>query len=636
MILTLNHRLYGLNYDINTEKYNTTEIKYDDNLEKAINEYTFKITKENEDYNSEESFKEIGKQRANQIIKKLETYIRNKQSHGDFKKANEPQTSIIKLLLEKHEVKNINKLFKGNEKESTEKTSNYQDNNKNKQEITATFECNGCGKRITLEQPEDNIILLPSDITITPRICGECGSNSFKLVDDSVGAFKYFNKLKKKQFKREKNIKREKKLLSGFVSDNGKGKAEDYTRLSTFDPEAKKNLATDLEEIYHLAYNLNDEKSYLFDYDKQTYIEIDKRGLQAFLGGKEYIRTDTVTADNIIKSTVKRINNNYDYIEFDNKLLNIKTGDYEDKTLGKNNPRPFITPKRIKYNLLESRNENFNETDSKIYTVLYQILGSEENVKDFEQRLGSSIFNKGKEITIYFNPEGNNGRTTLAFIRKLVLGGLARNTNSKQLLSEYNQKLLDRIHELIFDEIKEHSFKDTEEDLKKITGGGITEESRVIQSDEIRETRIDSMVSIFTNPLPEFNLNDTALFRRISIIKLQNRFTHLIKEVNNETVFLINEDIQDEISKDIEGIEHLINNSIYEYKLMKDRNEVFINKKGVEYARAFYFGNDHLINFLSVYTKLTEYETETTTAEEILNNYKQYLKTNNTDLMIDD
>jgi hypothetical protein len=49
-----------------------------------------------------------------------------------------------------------------------------------------------------------------------------------------------------------------------------------------------------------------------------------------------------------------------------------------------------------------------------------------------------------------------------------------------------------------------------------------------------------------------------------------------------------------------------------------------------------FFGNDHLLNFLKVNTKLTDHETETTTADEIYKNYVKYIKDNNIELTLDE
>jgi hypothetical protein len=88
--------------------------------------------------------------------------------------------------------------------------------------------------------------------------------------------------------------------------------------------------------------------------------------------------------------------------------------------------------------------------------------------------------------------------------------------------------------------------------------------------------------------------------------------------------------------KKTRGIEHLIYESIIEYRLMKDKKETLVNKKGIEYARSVYLGNDHMINFLNLYIELTDYETENTTATEILNEFKQYLQDNDIKQIIDE
>jgi len=189
-------------------------------------------------------------------------------------------------------------------------------------------------------------------------------------------------------------------------------------------------------------------------------------------------------------------------------------------------------------------------------------------------------------------------------------------------------------HLVQFDETQTQSFKGTEDHMKKITGGGTDEAERGMYSQDILKTRYKSHITITTNKLPEFELTDIALFGRISIIELKNEFSYLETEINHKNIFPINDNIQAELMEDIQGIENLIYESIIEYNEMRTRGENFINKKGIEYVRAFYFGNDHLINFLKTYCRFTkETAIETTTAQEIYNNYLEYLKDNDIDLI---
>ncbi|MCL2115933.1 MAG: hypothetical protein FWH29_06910 [Methanobrevibacter sp.] len=570
-ILTVNNKIYGLVYDEKHGAYRNYLLKYDEDFYKPIKDFIFKVTENDPNYTKKETINQLTKDRTKYIIKELKAAIRNKQNKGHLNEASELEQVIIKDILRKNNINEINKLFK----------------NKN----------------------------------------GETGTKkALKDIKEGKGTIR--------------------KLLKGYETLNEKGeiKTKLYNTLISLNPKAKKYLTIDLENHYHFAFNLDDNNTYLFDYAKQSYIKVDKRILQEFLAEKEEIRLDTINTDSIIKSTVKRINNNYNYIEFNNKLLNLKTSDYENKTLpitknGKKyktqRPRPFITPKRINYDILESACESFNSDESIVYTTLKQILGTENNIKDFKQRLGASIYNIGKHITIWIG-SGDNGKTILLFIRKIILGSLARNTKPNQLNSEFNQELLNNIHEVIFDETKGESFKGTEDYLKKITGGGTEEETRKIQTHDIIKTRLNSHVVIGTNELPNFNLNDTGLFNRISIIELKNKFSYLTREIDNKTIFPINDNIKEEIEEDKQGLEHLIYDSLKEYMLMKDRNEIFVNKGGIENVRSFYFGNDHLINFLNVYTNLTDHKIETTTATEILSNFEQYIEDNEIGLIIDD
>jgi len=424
------------------------------------------------------------------------------------------------------------------------------------------------------------------------------------------------------------------KLLTGYINKNG-----DFIEYSTLitlsnNPIAKRSLSIDLEDIYYLAINIDDNEPYLFDYEKECYIKVDERILQEFLNRKEGIRLNTTDTGSLLKEIVKRIKNNYNYVEFNNLLLNIMTGKYELKK-ELNKPKRFITPKKIEYDILENPNHNFKPKDSIFYKTLEQILGTSENLKDWKQRIGSKIFNNGKDITIYTTEWANAGKSILNYIDKTIFGILAVNTEPNQLGDKFNHIIFNNRHSVLFDETQGESFKGTEDSLKKITGATAPEEKRGMQTENIRETRLKSHVTITTNTLPEFNLNDIALLERISIIKLPNRFSYNFHEIDNITVFPINDNLMEELEEDREGLEHLIQECIGEYRLMKEKGESFINKKGVEAVKMHYLGNDHLMNFINLYTERTDYETENTTATEIYNNFEQYIKDHDIDLILD-
>lgn len=151
--------------------------------------------------------------------------------------------------------------------------------------------------------------------------------------DEKIAEKETINKELEKDI--ETDNKQNKKLLTGYY--NKKDKLISYDSLITLSRNinAKHHLTIDLEEVYHLSYNKDNDKPYLFDFNSNSYIEINDRILQEFLAKNENIRLNTTDTENLIKSIVKRIENNYNYIEFDNKIFNLKTYDLEDKTIKK-------------------------------------------------------------------------------------------------------------------------------------------------------------------------------------------------------------------------------------------------------------------------------------------------------------
>jgi hypothetical protein len=129
-IFTVNKKIYGFRYD--NEQIHTTNIKYETkDPEKAITDYIFKITKNNEKYNNEAIYNDISTQRTEYIIKELKSAIANNQSHGHLDKANDLEKAKIIDILKEH---NLSNPFEKNtklEKSGTQKALEQIGNNKN-------------------------------------------------------------------------------------------------------------------------------------------------------------------------------------------------------------------------------------------------------------------------------------------------------------------------------------------------------------------------------------------------------------------------------------------------------------------------------------------------------------------------
>ena len=177
---------------------------------------------------------------------------------------------------------------------------------------------------------------------------------------------------------------------------------------------------------------------------------------------------------------------------------------------------------------------------------------------DFLYFLGISlkIGNPLKVIIIYYNEDGNNGKTVLGRINDIIFEEHSFKPRPKDIGDNFFNARADDSNTIIFDEIIPTSFDGKWDELKNYTGsaGG---DDRHMHSDKRGKGKGKGTMFILTNSLPNMPLNDKALITRAMIYSLPNIF--IDAEEYGENEYPLNYNIFTELEEDYNGQEWLCN-----------------------------------------------------------------------------
>ena len=212
----------------------------------------------------------------------------------------------------------------------------------------------------------------------------------------------------------------------------------------------------------------------------------------------------------------------------------------------------------------------YNENPTLIEKTLREILvplnpvkGDPYHIlKDFLYLLGWSLINgnQGKNIIIYYNKEGNNGKSVLGKILKCVFGEKMVMIQPSDFKDTFFNARIDDTNAIVIDEIQSTSLNGHWDLIKKIAGGEIEDNIRVMYSSQRHASKGNGTLFIMTNELPQVPMDDEALLYRLLIYELPNKFVNHPEPYSNE--IKMNPNIFKEIDDDREGLEWLINASI--------------------------------------------------------------------------
>ena len=211
-------------------------------------------------------------------------------------------------------------------------------------------------------------------------------------------------------------------------------------------------------------------------------------------------------------------------------------------------------------------NENPTLIEKTLREILVPLNPVKENpyhiLKDFLYLLGWSLINgnQGKNIIIYYNKEGNNGKSVLGKILKCVFGEKMVMIQPSDFKDTFFNARIDDTNAIVIDEIQSTSLNGHWDLIKKIAGGEIEDNIRVMYSSQRHASKGNGTLFIMTNELPQVPMDDEALLYRLLIYELPNKFVNHPEPYTNE--IKMNPNIFKEIDDDREGLEWLINASI--------------------------------------------------------------------------
>lgn len=242
--------------------------------------------------------------------------------------------------------------------------------------------------------------------------------------------------------------------------------------------------------------------------------------------------------------------------------------DYEIKELDPQiTSRKFILNEELlNYNpYIEYYNEDTTAIEKALRNILVPVVPTSRNpyalLKNFLYFIGEALIsgNPSKNIIIFHNKEGNNGKTYLGKLLKMIFGQKLVVIQPKDLGDQFLNARIDDSNIILFDELLPNSLNTHWDKIKKISGGEIVDNIREMYTTDAKESEGYGMIFIMTNDLPEIPINDTALLYRTMIFELPNRF------VSNPTApneLPLNVKIGKILENDKDGLEWLINSAI--------------------------------------------------------------------------
>lgn len=303
-------------------------------------------------------------------------------------------------------------------------------------------------------------------------------------------------------------------------------------------------------------------------------------------------------------------------------ILCIKKLGVDDRATNKINMLEY-NPK-LKY-INNDEGETFVEKSFKQILIPKNDPNNHDLYIDFLQRLGASLLDEQiyKTIPVY-KGDGDNGKSILNMLLEFIFNRHHRVITPSSLDDKFSNSLIENTSVLAFDELKEDSFSNFLDYIKKMSGGSITQAQRKMYSTETSEVSNFGMIWAFTNEVPKIPLHEKAVFRRLDILELPNTFVEKKYLKDSQNNYPIIQDIKHKLRKDIDGLSWLISVAIKVYKEMVDSGENFKCKQTADETLAIINKTNYLETFLALYTEIDD--NERTTNNEIQQVFKEWIE----------
>lgn len=386
---------------------------------------------------------------------------------------------------------------------------------------------------------------------------------------------------------------------------------------------------------------------YIFDsVETNSYIEVTPRSLGNFLSKKYPILRlgiEETELKNILSISDEFDELKNEYYIFNNGVLKLHEREFEET----DDFHSYFTIKKMDCDIYFHRNplvlnprlsEPTNLHDKTLREILIpNYKNNSLNLDigyylDFMERVGSGFNTRIKDKKfVCYQGLGDNGKGILIEILKNVFGDrfllVTMDTiqDDKLDLSDYDV--------LVIDELDEFSFDEAIAFIKRITGGdedGTAQREHYTHDAYIPKN--PSAFFLFTNKIPKVDFSDDAFYRRMDVIKLENKFI-INPNPRKSNEFREDADLKEKLQEEKEeGVEWLVNASLQSYYERHDEDGKFLGfSKGQtsEQTKMIVSDTNPLIKFLMEEYMEDKQKHEMISNARLCENYKNYCLRNN-------
>ena len=388
------------------------------------------------------------------------------------------------------------------------------------------------------------------------------------------------------------------------------------------DKRALIELGQEMKDEYNIIRSKDDNYYYMDEYykpmDSGIYQELIEKRFHIFLSMQEVTRSmKSISGTQTVEHNI--------WVMDDNQYFNPITRTFTNDPVLTDRAFQLTNNNLAEYN---SKVKFFNKEPTLMEKTLREILIPKNDPNDttlywtFLKLLSKSLVigNKTKSINIFYNEDGNNGKSLLTKIHDIVFNNGSVTMRPKDLKDQFFYSRVQNTNTIIFDEIQPNSFNNVEDELKNLSGN-VRNDAREMYSTERGKSQGYGTVFIYTNDLPKFQTNNTPLINRLNIYRLPNIFVNKKPELLGANEYLEDEYLDELLLKDTLGQEWLFNVLIR----LNIENTTF-NKQPNEETIAIIIKEDKVKKFIKENFKITPFGLTTGLSnQEIL----QILQANN-------
>ena len=388
------------------------------------------------------------------------------------------------------------------------------------------------------------------------------------------------------------------------------------------DKRALIELGQEMKDEYNIIRSKDDKYYYMDEYykpmDNGIYQELIEKRFHIFLSMPEVIRSmKSISGTQTVEHNI--------WVMADNQYFNPITRTFTNDPVLTDRAFQLTNNNLAEYN---PKVKFFNKEPTIMEKTLREILIPKNDPNDttlywnFLKLLSKSLVigNKTKSINIFYNEDGNNGKSLLTKIHDIVFNNGSVTMRPKDLKDQFFYSRVQNTNTIIFDEIQPNSFNNVEDELKNLSGN-VRNDAREMYSTERGKSQGYGTVFIYTNDLPKFQTNNTALINRLNIYRLPNIFVNKEPKLLGANEYLEDENLDELLLNDTAGQEWLFN------VLIKLNIEKYVfNKQPNEETIAIIIKEDKVKKFIKENFKIIPFGlTDGLSNQEIL----QILQSNN-------